>query len=204
MWGYPYWAANTVLGWFFLLFWGVFSLTQVSSFSYSGESFLSRRLVLSLILGSLFSHRTHRFNRTYLRTVSNSQNASGIQIPQSVTANEGCWMLAVRCWWLAIGVSRWSRPSLLGRGRGRGRYLYAPLCVLFICVNLWEIERSHCMVQHTNNSLVRFFSHRAHRVHWAILRTVSSPQKAFGIQSSQSVTAKDGCDVCERGELIWW
>ena len=40
-----------------------------------------------------------------------------------------------------------------------------------------------------------FFSHRAHRVHWALLRTVSSPQKASGIQSSQSVTAKGGCKV---------
>ena len=40
-----------------------------------------------------------------------------------------------------------------------------------------------------------FFSHRAHRVHWAFLRTVSSPQKAFDIQSSQSVTAKGGCKV---------
>ena len=40
-----------------------------------------------------------------------------------------------------------------------------------------------------------FFSHRAHRVHWAFLRTVSSPQKAFGIQSAQSVTAKGGCNV---------
>ena len=40
-----------------------------------------------------------------------------------------------------------------------------------------------------------FFSHRAHRVHWAFWRTVSSPQNASGIQSSQSVTAKGGCKV---------
>ena len=39
------------------------------------------------------------------------------------------------------------------------------------------------------------FSHRVHRVHWAFWRTVSSPQKAFGIQSAQSVTAKGGCKV---------
>ena len=32
---------------------------------------------------------------------------------QSVTAIVGCWVIDVRCWWLAIGVSRWSRP--LGR-----------------------------------------------------------------------------------------
>ena len=40
-----------------------------------------------------------------------------------------------------------------------------------------------------------FFSHRAHRVHGAFWRTVSSPQKAFGIQSSQNVIAKCGCKV---------
>ena len=45
------------------------------------------------------------------------------------------------------------------------------LCVLFFCVFLWEIECSHCMIQHTNNTLGSFFSHRAHRVHWAFWRT---------------------------------
>ena len=49
-------------------------------------------------------------------------------------------------------------------------------------LGLWDLLRS-------------FFSHRAHRVHGAFWRTVSSPQKASGIQSSQSVTAKDGCKV---------
>ena len=43
---------------------------------------------------------------------------------------------------LFIGVSRWLRPSLLGRGRGRGLYLYGPLCVLFICAFLWEKVRN--------------------------------------------------------------
>ena len=38
--------------------------------------------VFSLTLGSFFSHRAHRFNRTFLRTVSSPQNASGIQISQ--------------------------------------------------------------------------------------------------------------------------
>ena len=37
-----------------------------------------------------------------------------------------------------------------------------------------------------------FFSHRAHRVHGGFKRTVSSPQNASGIQSSQSVTAING------------
>ena len=44
-------------------------------------------------------------------------------------------------------------------------------------------------------TLLRLFSHRAHRVHGAFWRTVSNPQNAFGIQSSQSVTDKGGCKV---------
>ena len=40
-----------------------------------------------------------------------------------------------------------------------------------------------------------FFSHRAHRVHGAFRRTVSNSQKAFGIQISQNLIAKDGCWV---------
>ena len=36
-----------------------------------------------------------------------------------------------------------------------------------------------------------FFSHRTHRSNRALLRTVSNSQKAFGIQSSQSVTANE-------------
>ncbi len=39
------------------------------------------------MLGNFFSHRTHRLNRTFLHTISNSQKASGIQISQNVTAN---------------------------------------------------------------------------------------------------------------------
>ena len=54
-------------------------------------------MIYMQIFGEFFSHRTHRFNRTYLRTVSNSQNASGIQISQNVIAKEGCWVLVVRC-----------------------------------------------------------------------------------------------------------
>ena len=39
------------------------------------------------------------------------------------------------------------------------------------------------------------FSHRTHRFNRAFLAHISSPQKAFGIQNSQNVTAKDGCKV---------
>ena len=72
------------------------------------ERTLSMRLGLWDLLGSFFSHRTHRFNRTYLRTVSNAQNASGIQISQNVIAKGGCWVMSGRCWWLAkTGVGWW-------------------------------------------------------------------------------------------------
>ena len=124
-------------------------------------------------VGSFISHRTHRSNRAFLRTVSNPQKAFGIQNSQNVIAKGGCNVLWYRLTWC----------------------LCAPLCVLFFCVLLWEIERTHLMRWHTNNSLGSFISHRAHRVHGAFLRTVSSPQKASGIQSSQSVAAKGGCNV---------
>ena len=71
----------------------------------TGEFFLSWKIFFFLTEDILFSHRTHRFNRPHLRTVSNSQNASGIQISQNVTAKDRCWMLSVRCWWLAKEAS---------------------------------------------------------------------------------------------------
>ena len=55
--------------------------------------------LLTFFVGSFFSHRTHRFNRTFWRTISIPQKASGIQNSQNVIAKEGCWMLGVRCWW---------------------------------------------------------------------------------------------------------
>ena len=77
-------------------------------------------------------------------------------IAQSITAKDGCWVFNVGCWWLAIGVSRWSRPSLRGRGRGEGPVLLCLLSLfaerlLFICENLWErkhptnlLRSKHC------------------------------------------------------------
>ena len=75
---------------------------------------------LSLTLMSFFSHRAHRVHGAFWRTVSSPQKASGIQSSQSVTAKKGCWVIVVRCWWLAIGVSRWLRPFPSGEGKGEG------------------------------------------------------------------------------------
>ena len=52
---------------------------------------------LSLTKDFSFSHRTHRSNRAFLRTILNPQNASGIQISQNVIADIGCWLMVVRC-----------------------------------------------------------------------------------------------------------
>ena len=46
------------------------------------ETRVNRWGVLSLTKDFSFSHRTHRFNRAFLRTISIPQNASGIQISQ--------------------------------------------------------------------------------------------------------------------------
>ena len=42
--------------------------------------------LLTQFLGSFISHRTHRFNRTFWRTISIPQKASGIQNSQNVSA----------------------------------------------------------------------------------------------------------------------
>ena len=71
------------------------------------------------------SHRTHRSNGTFLAHVSSPQKASGIQNSQSITAN--------------IETNKNQKAAYIrGRGRGRGHHLHWTLCVLFICVNLWE------------------------------------------------------------------
>ena len=69
------------------------SLTKNIYFSHEGHFFLSLRTFISLTKDIYFSHRTHRSNRTFLRTVSNSQKAFGIQISQNVIANVGCNVL---------------------------------------------------------------------------------------------------------------
>jgi len=51
-------------------------------FSHRGCLFFSRRKSFSRTEDVFFSHRTHRFNRTFLRTVLISQNAFGIQRTQ--------------------------------------------------------------------------------------------------------------------------
>ena len=70
--------------------------------------------------GSFISHRTHRSNRTHLRTVSIPQNASGIQISQSVSTIVDTNKEQCKADILLIGVSRWSLPFPSGEGKGEG------------------------------------------------------------------------------------
>ena len=223
------------------------------------ERTLAMRLGLWDSPGRFFSHRTHRFNRTLLRTVSNPQKASGIQNSQNVIAKGGCkvlWLLPpARALWNAVHSvhlclsvrkkmfeSRWRRLFSHRTHRFNGAFwhtfrvhrtppayrehralqlmlavrfcefcrpqgLCEILCVLFICVILWEKVRTLAMRWHPSKSLGCIISHRTHRfnraflahafVHWkfflsqstqssrSFLAHVSSPQKAFGIQRTQ-------------------
>ena len=115
-------------------------------------------------LGRFFSHRTHRFNRTLLRTVSNSQKASGRQRTQNVTAIVDINKVQHEAYILFIGVSRWLLPFPSGEGKGEGPLsLWTFVCSVLLCFSVRK--RKHLRV------VGRFFSHRAHRVHWAFWRT---------------------------------
>ena len=95
-------------------------------------------------------------------------------------SQNGCWVLDDGWWWLAKDGCKVLCNRLTW-------CLCEDLCVLFFCVFLWEIERTHSMRWHTNNLLGSFFSHRTHRFNRTHLRTVSNSQNASGIQNSQNV-----------------
>ena len=105
------------------------------------ERTLAMRWYTNKLLVSFFSHRSHRFNRIFLRTVSNSQNASGIQISQSVKTivdtNKGQHKADI----LLIGVSRWSLPSPFGAGLG-----VRPLLGVTFCEIGWLNVSVECCV----------------------------------------------------------
>ena len=130
--------------------------------------------------GEIFLSQSAQSSLSLLAHISSPQKAFGIQRTQSVSASVGCKVLWIRLTWC----------------------LCEALCVLFICVFLWEIERTHSMRYGLWDSLGSFFSHRTHRFNRTFWRTVSNSQKASGIQNSQNVIAKGGCWLMSG--RCWW
>ena len=98
-------------------------------FSHGGCLFLTRRMSFSFTEDVFFSHRTHRFNRTFLRTVLNSQKASGIQISQSVSAIVDAEQGAIRSLHPAHRGISVITPLPFGGGEGGGAAIFMNLCV---------------------------------------------------------------------------
>ena len=82
------------------------------------------------------------------------------------------------------------RNRLVGRGRAQGASPPAPLRMErgVIC-EVTPIRLLAYFVEFFSLTLVRFFSHTTHRFNRTFLAHVSNPQKAFGIQRKQSVSA---------------
>ena len=100
-------------------------------------------------------------------------------------AKEGCWVMVVRCWWL-VKEGYWVMDvSCKVLSYRLTQCLCEMLCVLFICVNLWEKNTWDSQWGVFSFMLDISFSHREHGGHGGFKLTVSSPQKASGIQRSQ-------------------
>ena len=139
-----------------------------------------RKRTFAKLAGEFFSHRTHRFNRTFPPTFRTHRRPPAYRIHRGLSTKISCNVLWYRLTWC----------------------LCEPLCVLFFCVLLWEIESTLWMRLGLWDLLVSFFSHRTHRFNRTHLRTISIPQTASGIQISQNVTAKEGCWLMGGG--CWW
>ena len=140
------------------------------------------------MLGRFISHRTHRFNRASLRTVSNSQKASGIQISQSVSAIVDAEQGATRSLHPAHRGISVITPLPLGEGKGEGPLLALnAVCSVHLCFSVRKriIARlaGKVFLSQSAQSSRRFLAH------------ISSSQNASGIQRTQSVIAKGGCKV---------
>ena len=99
---------------------------------------------------SFFSHRTHRFNRPFLRTVSNPQNASGIQISQNLSShvsNNVLWYLSSACRRLCVlpvrrkaSVPLWK--SVRDRIHHEPRRMQKGFCSFVKLCERWNIQRA--------------------------------------------------------------
>ena len=161
--------------------------------------------------GSFFSHRAHRVHGGFKLTVSSPQNVSGIQNSQSVTAKEGCWVIVVRCWWLAIGVSRWSRPFPSGEGKGEGPagegggaiIFLNPVCSVHLC-SLWEkichslfVIMSFCLTKITSFSPSLCYSvFKKHLSHFVIMSFCLQKSICLSPSLCHSVFKKTSASLC--------
>ena len=79
-----------------------------------------RKRTFAKLAGEFFSHRTHRFNRTFPPTFRTHRRPPAYRIHRGLSTKISCNVLWYRLTWC----------------------LCEPLCVLFFCVFLWEIERT--------------------------------------------------------------
>ena len=117
MWGYPYWAACMGRGEVFLSRWIGLSLTERTEFT---EFF-----------GAQFEP-TRRWPLPQPLPRREGRSMWGYPYKTAIKGHNEAYILF-------IGVSRWLRPSLLGRGRGRGRYL-SDTCVF--CSSVFSVRKN--------------------------------------------------------------
>ena len=75
------------------------------------------------------------------------------------------------------------------------------LCVLFFCVNLWEIECTLNEKRDAWDLLGSFFSHRAHRVHGVFWRTFRAHRRPSAYREHRAFQLKLAVRFCEIGWL---
>ena len=121
--------------------------------------------------GNFYLSQNSQIEQTSLRTVSNSQKASGIQISQSVSAIVDAEQGATRSLHPAHRGISVITPLPLGEGKGEGPLLALnAVCSVHLCSSVRN--RAHPLYDTTHKQHAGdFFSHRAHRVNRAFLRT---------------------------------
>ena len=138
--------------------------------------------------GNFYLSQNSQIEQTSLRTVSNSQKASGIQISQSVSAIVDAEQGATRSLHPAHRGISVITPLPLGEGKGEGPLLALnAVCSVHLCFSVRKriIARlaGKVSLSQSAQSSRRFLAH------------ISSSQNASGIQRTQSVIAKGGCKV---------
>ena len=160
------------------------------------------KIRLMQVAGEFFLSQSAQSSLSLLAHISSPQKAFGIQRSQSVTANVGTNKGQQVAYILLIGVSRWLRPFPSGEGTGEGpSSFWNPVCSVLLCKSVRN--RTHPLDKIRLMQVAgEFFLSQSAQSSLSLLAHISSPQNAFGIQSSQSVTAKEGCWVMVV--RCWW